>query len=225
MRQSAWRKELPWKSEPLVKIGKLLRFSTLQELEVDDEYAFSSRKNKAITILTALTMLESLYLSNAHFADFSPWIFLTRLKTLSLRRSSCSAAGLANLTALTSLRSLTLHFSIRDGPPTVLDFLRYCSRLTHLDLSFNLITNEHLPALAGLQRLELLSLSQTQTSSKGYKYLTGLRKLRKLWVSNYRQQTVASVMLANLPQLEIIPVDSYNGSHNESYGNPSDEDN
>ena len=107
---------------------------------------------------------------------------LTNLRCLYLRCKAINSEGLAHLSRMNFLTSL----SLRVPELNQFEFLRNFTRLTDLSLDGTSIADADLANLAGLNRLRSLDLSDTQIRDGALRHLAGLSNLQKLDLAGTR---------------------------------------
>ncbi len=146
--------------------------------------------------------LSGLAFDRAHLSDvgLAQISRLTALKTLTLKNTGVTDAGLKHLEGLTRLKSLALEGTrVSDAG---LSHLQRLTALTTLDLTNTLVTDAGLKHLQGLTQLESLRLNGTQVTDAGLKLLPVLKKLHVLMLEWTRVTDAGLKQLQGLPQLD-----------------------
>jgi Leucine-rich repeat (LRR) protein len=128
---------------------------------------------------------------------------LTGLRVLELSDTSIGGVGLKYVTALKSLRRLTVPDRMDDAGMV---YLAELPALTGLYFRENRVTNAGLKHLAKLRGLEELALGGGQITNDGLAHLAGLPRLRYLMLSGNGFTDAGFAHLRSIPNLEILHV-------------------
>ena len=165
------------------------------------EPIFAALTDPGLDSLVSLD-LSGLAFDRAHLSDvgLAQISGLTALKTLTLKNTGVTDAGLKHLEGLTRLKSLALEGTrVSDAG---LSHLQRLTALTTLDLTNTLVTDAGLKHLQGLTQLESLRLNGTQVTDAGLKLLPVLKKLHVLMLEWTRVTDAGLKQLQGLPQLD-----------------------
>jgi hypothetical protein len=126
----------------------------------------------------------------------------SRLKNLSLCRTSVSDQGLAHLAARKNLQWLDLSFT--SATDAGLTHFQANSGLKQLFLEGTKITSASLPVIASFKQLEELDLSRLPISDDALASLAGLRNLKTLYLTGCPVTDAGLTHLLGMKQLQSI---------------------
>jgi hypothetical protein len=160
-------------------LARLARQTRLKELLLQKTQA----TDLGLKQIGKMTSLEKLFIWDGASVTDAGVAHLAKLKNLThihISRSNLSDRSLALLSNLPRMESLSLqqnHFSDRE--------LMGRERLKRLAIGLGdcRITDAGLVHLNGFQNLELLDLQNSQVTARGVEQLSGLKKLKALWLS------------------------------------------
>jgi hypothetical protein len=176
-------------------MAELDNFPGLESLWINNSPRVTASGFRHLSRLTKLTTLDLIDCTRFCDADLANLRDATSLRKLFLGQTLVAGAGLAQLSRLQQLSSVTVCGPAAAVTDDGLAGVGSLSGLEDLDLSTTRVTDKGLIHLRKLTKLTCLRLNQTRVNGSGFKHLSNLKSLRELHLMECR---VTSEGLAGL---------------------------
>jgi hypothetical protein len=181
----------------------VLALSKLQSVELNDTAISGEgvKKLKALTQLHTLVLFDSIIDDD----DLAGLAGLANLQKLTLNKTSITGLGLKHLKELKKLKYLHLANNKIDNKGIV--GVKELTNLEYLNLHDTDITNLGVEQLKGLTNLTYLNLMFTKMNSDAFEHLTGMDKLKTLYIDESRvdpKDRAIAALKKQLPKLSIV---------------------
>lgn len=142
---------------------------------------------------------------------------MKQITWLEINGEGIDPGELLSISNLTQLNNLELGNDIVIDDDSVL-YLANLKSLTHLEIEASTITDEGLQSLAGLDKLEYLTIS-CLASDEGLRHIEGMKSLRMLQIASPNLTSEGLEGLpAKMPSLQRVNRFEYRGGSNDDVG-------